>query len=449
VFVLPNQGSGRGIAAVVAAIACAVLGVLVAVSVSGREASAQKPPDPTPVAVDPGAARMRHPLLLNAPAPARSLAPAGVINPTPRGGYFPAQLRSYLELSGDGRGQTIGITVAYDTPTIRADVARFSTYFGLPLPCDASADDDSLRGRRSGSPSDVGVNGAGADDCFPFVVAMPGGLPTIDDSWAVETALDVEWAHAIAPRAKIVLVEAVSVEAAPLFEAIDYAADHGATVISNSWLDEEFEGERIYDRHCRLVRAVCVFASGDDGHEATYPAVNPYVLAVGGTTLSLNSAGDVLSEQAWRGSGGGVSQFERRPRYQADVNPFVMRGSPDVSYNADIRTGFAVFVGSGAYGLIGWLNAGGTSAGTPQWAAIIAVANQLREAQGKHIFGAIGSTPLHAALYSLQGRPSLFDVSSGSNGTCGALCNASTGYDFVTGLGSPRHGVDTDLAAAP
>ena len=438
----------RGVAVAVAAAACGISGILGAVLVSAGPASAQKPPDPTPAAVDPPAAHMRHPLLFSVPNPGRSLVP-GVINPTPRGGYSPAQVRSYLGLSGDGRGQTIGITVAYDTPTIRADVARFSAYFGLPLPCDASVDDDSKRGRRREHDGKGGDDDPGAEDCFPLVVAMPGGLPIVDDGWAVETALDVEWAHAIAPRAKILLVEAINVDARPLFGAIDYAARHGAAVISNSWLDEEFKGEKIYDHHCILEQAVCVFASGDDGHEATYPAVNPYVLAVGGTRLSLNSAGGVLSEVAWSGSGGGVSEFERRPRYQADVNPFAMRGSPDVSYNADIRTGFPVFVGSGLYGQIGWLGTGGTSAGTPQWAAIIAVANQLREAQGKRPFGAVGRTTIQSALYRLQGRPSLFDVSTGSNGACGAVCTAGVGYDFVTGLGSPRHGIDTDLAAAP
>jgi subtilase family serine protease len=391
---------------------------------------------------------MRHPLRFSVPAPAHALVP-GVINPTPRGGYSPAQMRSYLGLSGDGRGQTIGITVAYDTPTIRADVARFSTYFGLPLPCDASAGDDARRGRGAGDQAEGDNNDPGGVDCFPLVVATPGGLPIVDDGWAVETALDVEWAHAIAPRAKILLVEAINVEARPLFGAIDYAARHGATVISNSWLDEEFSGERAYDHHCLLERAVCVFATGDDGHEATYPAVNPYVLAVGGTRLALNSTGDVLSEVAWVGSGGGVSQFERRPRYQAAVNPFGTRGSPDVSYNADISTGFPVFVGSGLFGQIGWLRAGGTSAGTPQWAAIIAVADQLRAAQGKRPFGAVGRTAIHNALYALQGHASLFDVSAGSNGSCGAICTADAGYDFVTGLGSPRHGIDTDLAAAP
>jgi subtilase family serine protease len=436
----------RGRAAAVVAV-CGISAMLVAVRLSDATASAQTPPDATPDAAEPVAV-MRHPLLVALPDLLRRGAVPGVINPTPRGGYSPAQMRSYLGLSGDGGGQTIGITVAYDTPTIRADVARFSAYFGLPLPCDVPVVDESPSHRRQGHDDDDESTPA-ASDCFPLEVATPGGLPIVDDGWAIETALDVEWAHAIAPRAKILLVEAIEPEAGPLFGAIDYAAKHGATVISNSWLDEEFEGERIYDRHCRLVRAVCIFPTGDDGHEATYPAVNPYVLAVGGSTLSLDSTGVVMSEVAWSGSGGGISEFERRPRYQSGVNSFAMRGSPDVSYNADIRTGFPVFVGSGLFGQIGWLRTGGTSAGTPQWAAILAVANQLREAHGKRPFGAVGRTTIHSALYRLQGRPSLFDVTAGSNGACGAICAAGAGYDFVTGLGSPRHGIDTDLAAAP
>jgi subtilase family serine protease len=328
VFVSGGSWRWREVAASVTAIICGITCLFGGALASATPASAQEPPNPNEDTAQTDARPMRHPLTFSIPNSGRTLAVPGVINPTPRGGYSPAQLRAYLGLSGDGRGQTIGITVAYDTPTIRADVARFSTYFGLPLPCDASVSDDT-----------------GAAGCFPLVVAMPGGQPIVDDGWAIETALDVEWAHAIAPRAKLLLVEAINVEAGPLFHAVDYAAKHGASVISNSWLGEEFKGETKYDRYCHLEHAVCVFATGDDGHEATYPAVNPDVLAVGGTTLALNSAGGILSEVAWSGSGGGVSVFERRPRYQADVNAFKMRGSPDASYNADIRTGVAVFVG--------------------------------------------------------------------------------------------------------
>ena len=383
---------------------------------------------------------MRHPLIVRVDPTARAGAPAG-INPLPVG-YTPQQMRNYLGLSGDGAGQTIAITAAFQNPTIRADVTQFSTQFGLPLPCEPDqSPSGGAAARRGGGPAPHG-------DCFPFEIAMPSGTPPLDSGWALEIALDVEWAHAIAPLAGILLVEAVNDEGGPLFGAIDYAVAHGASVISNSWLDDEFTGQSFYDRRCRLHRAICVFASGDEGHPAVYPATNPYVLGVGGTSLTLSASGEPLSERAWSGSGGGVSKFERRPRYQSDAVDGAMRGSPDVSYHGDPSAGYPVYIGSGLYGIFGWVRVGGTSAGTPQWAAIIAVADELRAERGKPPFGSINKT-LQSALYDLAGKASLYDVTEGSNGICGEQCEASEGYDLVTGVGSPRHGIDLDLANAP
>lgn len=401
--------------------------------------------------------RMRHPLVVVTPPPPGGAAP-NALNPVPVG-YTPAQLRAYLGLTGDGEGQLIAVTNFFDNPTIREDLVTFSTTFGLPLPCDASApaDETALGSAEDGSAYLAHHRQRPAtEDCFPFTIAMPGGQPKLDSFSALETALDVEWAHAIAPRAGILLVEAMEPEAEPLFAAIDYAAAHGASVISNSWLDDEFEGQNQYDYHCRLRRAICVFPAGDEGHAAVYPATNPYALAVGGTNLTLDAAGKVISEVAWTLSGGGVSQFERRPRYQWGVNPYRMRSSPDVSYHADPNAGFAVYISSGLYGHFGWVSAGGTSAGTPQWAAIVAVADGLRARIGKRPFGSLNFS-LQSALYGSapqrHGRwnlsSALFDITDGANGDCGALCTAGSGYDFITGLGSPRPGIDRQLMWAP
>jgi subtilase family serine protease len=347
-----------------------------------------------------------------------------LITSTTPHGYTPAQIGSYLGLAGDGSGQTIAIVDAYDDPNIISDLNTFSSTFGLPLVC--------------------GTTGANPSSCVIFTKATPQGKPSTNAGWSLEIALDVEWAHAVAPKANILLVEAASNSFSNLMGAIDYAAGHGAVVISNSYGAGEFSGETTYDAHCILTSAVCTFSTGDSGNPGGYPAYNPYVVAVGGTTLNLTSSGVVTGESAWSGSGGGVSQYEAKPAYQNSANPYASRGIPDVSYDADPNTGFAVYDSVTYQRQSGWFQVGGTSAGTPQWAAIIAVADQSRAASSQpRLTGA--SFTANTAIYALQGTSSLADITSGSNGSCGSVCAAGPGYDFVTGLGSPRSGIDTAL----
>lgn len=367
----------------------------------------------------------RHPLFIKV----HGRTPAGgplITNTTPHG-YTPAQVASYLGLSGDGAGQTVAIVDAFDDPNITADLNTFSAQFGLSLIC--------------------GTAGADPSNCLNFTKAMPSGTPRTDSGWSLEISLDVEWAHAVAPKASILLVEARTNSFSNLLSAIDYAAQHGASVISNSWGASEFSGETSYDSHCNLANAVCTFSTGDAGNPGGYPAYNPYAVAVGGTTLSLTSGGSVTSETAWSGSGGGVSQYESRPSYQSSVNANTHRGIPDVSYDADPNTGFAVYDSVTYQSQSGWFQVGGTSAGAPQWAAIIAVADQLRVAAGQSRLAA-SSFAAAASIYALNGNSALYDVTSGSNGGCGAICTAGSGYDFVTGLGSPRQGIDTALGGS-
>ena len=387
------------------------------------DADAYEPPAPLPGSVGvaqpdvPGGAR--HPLRLR------------VLGETPEGepllatsqtsGYTPAQVRSYLGLTGTGAGQTIAIVTAYDAPHVARDLAVFNETFGLPAP-----------------PSFKKVNQTGGTK-----------YPKVDAGWALEAALDVQWAHAVAPGASILLVEATSSALSNLLTAVSYAAKQpGVSVVSGSFGTLQFAKQVDQDYRCRLATGVCVFASGDDGNPGAYPAANPAALAVGGTSLVLDSSGAVGSEVAWSGSGGGVSAYAAKPAYQNGVTSATRRTVPDVSYSGDPATGFAVYSSTEVDGQSGWFQMGGTSAGAPQWAGVLAVANQLRRDVGKGPLVATtktGATPLHTALYR---SGALGDVTSGSNGTCGE-CTAGPLFDAVTGLGSPRRGLDAVLRDAP
>ena len=184
-----------------------------------------------------------------------------------------------------------------------------------------------------------------------------------------------------------------------------------------------------------------VAASGDSGSGVIYPAVSPYVLSVGGTTLHLDLNGNVLgSETAWSGSGGGISSVEAEPGYQTSYNISTggKRGNPDVAYDADPNTGFLVYDSVPYYGRAGWWSVGGTSAGSPQWAALIALANQSRAAVSKGPLASnnLTSSPEYlAATGAIVYSSDYTDIQSGSNGL-----PAGPGYDLVTGLGSPKAG---------
>ena len=182
-----------------------------------------------------------------------------------------------------GLGQTIAIVDAYDDPNIATDLSKFSSQFGLPA-CTSS-------------------NGC-------FTKATPQGQPGSSQGWALEESLDVEWAHAIAPAAKIILVEAKSNSFGNLLGAIDYATSQpGVHQVSMSWGGSEFSGESSYDSHFKVSGVSFTASSGDSGNAVEWPAVSPYVVGVGGTTLNVDSAGNVQSETAWSGSGGRTSRF--------------------------------------------------------------------------------------------------------------------------------------------
>ena len=245
-----------------------------------------------------------------------------------------------------------------------------------------------------------------------------------NSGWGLETALDVEWAHAIAPDAHIVLVEATTPSGANLLKAVDYAASLPDVVaISMSWGGGEFPEEVSLDSHFKSVSGALFFASsGDHGTGASWPASSPFVIGVGGTSLSLKADESLSKETAWTGSGGGISAYEKEPIYQNEYSiprALGMRAIPDVSYDADPASGFPIYHA----GL--WRTVGGTSAGAPQWAAIAALGT------------GITSSSLYKDKASADASRYFRDIVSGTNGDCGYLCSARARYDYVTGLGSP------------
>jgi subtilase family serine protease len=350
--------------------------------------------------------------------PIGPLQPAG-FNPSPVGGFSPSQIRHAYGFDqilffpptgnqqfpipfwpGNGAGQTIAIVDAFDNPTIASDLKVFDQQYGLPNPV--------------------------------FTKATPQGLPAVDGGWATEIALDVEWAHAIAPQANILLVEAQSPSVNDLFNAVTYAAKQpGVSVVSMSFGLGEFAGETGYDSvfttPANHPGVTFVAASGDKGSPPSYPAVSPNVLSVGGTYLNTDAAGNYLSETGWSGSGGGISQYEAKPGYQSGVvQSATQRTNPDVAYSA--ANGFSVYCTTAFQGTTGWQDWGGTSDAAPQWAALIAIANQGRALYGKgSLWGA------NYPLYQVFPSSAFNDITTGNNGYA-----AGPGYDLVTGLGSPK-----------
>lgn len=191
-------------------------------------------------------------------------------------------------------------------------------------------------------------------------------------------------------------------------------------------------------------------ASGDVGTGVAYPASSPDVLGVSGTALQLDSSGNYVTETAWSGSGGGVSKFEREPPFQGSLpipdDTRGYRGAPEVSYPASPSTGVAIYDSYRISGASSWFQVGGTSAGAPQWAALIAIANSMRVTARKSRLSSTDTAIYSVAKYGLA--TNFLGVTQGSNGMRGTICNAMPGYDYITGLGSPRANVLIPALAA-
>jgi subtilase family serine protease len=324
-------------------------------------------------------------------------------------GFTPQQLRKAYgisQLRSKGDGITIAIVDAFGNPNAQADLNRYSATFGLPT--------------------------------TQIKVVFPQGEPaTIDPGWAMETNLDIQMAHAMAPNAQIVLVAAKSPSLADMMGAIRHAyVNQGADIVSMSFGGGEFAAQTGANAdgifQAGVLRGVSFTASsGDNGTGASYPAASPFVTAVGGTTLRTQADGTYIRETAWSGSGGGLSQFATRPAYQNGFNANARRGLPDVAMVADPETGVAVYNSFGIDGQKGFFSVGGTSVGAPLFAGFLALVNQNRKQAIQN------PNPELYTVARTRFAADFHDIKQGSNGNCGALCRARTGYDFVNGLGSP------------
>ncbi len=236
-------------------------------------------------------------------------------------------------------------------------------------------------------------------------------------------------------------VEAKTNSFANLFGAVDYGASQpGVHQLSMNWGGGESSTETSSDSHFADSGVTFTASSGDSGNGIIYPSASPNVVSVGGTTLNIDRFGNLVSETAWSGSGGGISKDEPEPSYQTNYPiPATggLRGNPDVSYDADPNSGVAVYDSLGDQGFKNWIQVGGTSAGAPQRAALIAMVNSGRSSP----LGSTGTTtPTNVANYNIAKTAystNFRDITSGTNGSCGSVCTAGTNYDFVIGLGSP------------
>lgn len=295
-----------------------------------------------------------------------------------------------------GGSGVIVIVDAYDYPSAAADLATFSTTFGLPQ---ANFSVQYASGKK---PSNGCRSG-----------------------WQGEEALDIEWAHAMAPNAQIVLMEASSASNSALYAAVtaanSYIASHGGKgEVSMSWGGSETSSETSSD-HYFTQSGVAYFASSGDSPGVIYPSSSVNVVSAGGTQVNRNSSGTYTTQTAWSDGGGGASAYEARPSFQNAIQSIVgsKRGTPDLSFDSSGGSPVAVY-NSNCYG--GWLEVYGTSVASPSLAGII------NSAGGFHT----SSNAENTVIYSNLGFAQYFtDVTSGSCGTH----SAASGWDFCTGVG--------------
>ena len=325
----------------------------------------------------------------------------------------------------------IAIVDAYDDPTVLSDLEAFCAQFGIPF-----------------SASDLEV------------VYASGSKPPVDPfgGWELEEALDVEYAHAMAPYAKIYLVEANSGYYSDLFPAVKVASNliacgktttcpsgsAGKGEVSMSWGGSEFSGETSYDSYFKTPGVVYFAASGDTPG-TSYPCASTNVVCIGGTSTARQyTSGNFVNEVTWAESGGGVSGFETSPPYQSGMgedvqygmegNPppgnggqFPNRAIPDLALDSNPDTGVWVYAPSPGNNYSSWFILGGTSVATPLMAAIMN--------QSGHFFAS--SAAALTNLYGSQPSGTFKDV---TYGYCGLYAGfrASSGWDVCTGLGAPR-----------
>ena len=285
---------------------------------------------------------------------------------------------------GDGTGQTIAIIDAYNDPAALTELDGFDNAVSL-----TSSSSQTLLQQYGPATKFFSVyNQTGTNITNDLGNSGENGVPPVDPSgagtsnWELEEALDIEWAHAIAPGAKIDLVEANS-PTNDLDTAVKTAAGlPGVSVVSMSWGEGEFNGETsqdsIFTTPSGHQGVTFLAASGDSGSPGIYPAASPNVVAVGGTTLTLGAQNSYASEVGWSGSGGGPSPYETEPIYQTGVQNTGKRTTPDVAFDADPNSGVAIYDSYNNGTTTPWEQIGGTSLSVQCWGGLIAITNQGR-----------------------------------------------------------------------
>lgn len=329
-------------------------------------------------------------------------------------GFFPGDIAAAYGIMpgmGGGAGVTIAIIDAFDSPNAEADLATFSTQFGLPQCTSATR-------------------------CFRKVNETGGAaLPPRDTGWEVEINLDVQWVHAMAPNAHILLVEARSFQSNDLLAAVGYAKKH-ASVVAMSWGSPEGPVEMEFDSVFQQPGVTFLASTGDGGGQVLWPAASPYVIAVGGTNLGAADGHLAMpvSETAWSGTGGGCSAYEPQPVMQKGFVPAgcTGRGVPDVSMDGGNPSAVAVYISLQG----GWYSIYGTSLAVQIYAGFVGIVNGMRgrphlSSALEDLYAAAAGAPA-SSLYLSEFR----DVTSGSAGSFAA----GPGWDFTSGLGSPLGG---------
>jgi hypothetical protein len=316
---------------------------------------------------------------------------------------------SHDSLNTSGYGQTIAIIDAYGSPYIQSDLNYFCQQMGIPS--------------------------TNIEVYYPLGQPVWGSYSDTKLKWAMETTLDVQYAHAMAVSAKIILVVSPDATFNNLGKCISHAVSAlSADVVSMSWgAQEDASFYNRFDNIFRNLSAQYLASSGDSGKEVVYPGSSPYVLSVGGTVLyggdarNYNGAPGAYYEEGWSGSGGGVSNVNPLPRYQNGWANYTGRSVPDVSYNAG---GYVATYMTNPYTFeAGWYSLGGTSASAPQWAAIVA----RRNSSG---LGVKNIKTFNEDIYqnAVLKYSSIFnDIKIGNNGYPARYI-----YDLISGLGSPK-----------
>ncbi|HET9655299.1 MAG TPA: hypothetical protein VFP72_08090 [Kineosporiaceae bacterium] len=312
-------------------------------------------------------------------------------------GYSAQQLQKVYngQIGNAGPGTLVAVVDAYANPNAAADLAAYRARFGLG----------------PANLTQIGGDGRGIN-------RIRG-----DVGWGQEEMLDLEMVSALCPSCSILYVGARSASFTDLAAAVTTAKNRGARVISNSYGANEFSAETSLTQWNVPGVAVTV-SSGDSGYGVQFPAASAGVVAVGGTTLTLNTDGTRRSETVWSGAGSGCSAYIRKPSWQTDTG-CTRRTVADVAAVADPDTGVAVYDSYGSTGGANWYVFGGTSVAAPIVGALYAR-------------NGVPSDPVAQSLYT--NSAGLYDVSGGSNGTCSAayLCTGGTGYDGPTGNGAPN-----------